>query len=134
MTKRVLWVVLLAGLLIAGCAAKPAETAAPEAGYATVDIEEFKTMMDNKDFVLVNVHIPFEGDLPDTDLSIAYNEIDQYLDELPAEKDAKIVLYCKSGGMSITAAETLAKLGFTNVYHVEGGFTGWEAAGYPMAE
>jgi rhodanese-related sulfurtransferase len=31
--------------------------------------------------------------------------------------------------MSITAAEELAKLGYTNLFNVDGGFLAWQAAG-----
>ncbi len=36
-------------------------------------------MLEDKNFPLVNTHIPFEGDIPGIDLSIPYNEIDQNL-------------------------------------------------------
>jgi len=88
--------------------------------------------LENKDFVFVNVHIPFEGDIPQTDVSIAYDEIDKHLDELPADKDARIVLYCRSDRMSNIAAETLVGLGFTNIYNLDGGFAAWEQAGLPV--
>jgi len=78
------------------------------------------------------VHIPFEGDIHDTDLSIAYDEINQHLDQLPEDKNAKIVLYCRSGRMSSDAAEELIKAGYTNVYNLAGGFNAWEAAGLPI--
>lgn len=86
----------------------------------------------DKDFTFVNVHIPFEGDIANTDLSIAYNEIEQNLEMLPAEKDAKIVLYCRSDRMSRIAAETLVDLGFTNVWNLDGGMVAWEQAGLPL--
>lgn len=100
--------------------------------YTDISVSELQTMLENKDFTFVNVHIPFEGDLPNTDLSIPYDEIDQNLDKLPSDKDSKIVLYCRSGNMSSTAAETLVGLGYTNVWNLDGGFNAWEQAGLPM--
>ncbi|NIT56618.1 MAG: hypothetical protein GWN00_10410, partial [Aliifodinibius sp.] len=45
--------------------------------YTNVSVEELQAMLEEKDFVFVNVHIPFEGDIPNTDLSIPFDEIDQ---------------------------------------------------------
>jgi phage shock protein E len=126
-------------LLLAACSAPaPAVTGAEAGGaavqpYTDISPEELNTMLADKDFILVNTHIPFEGDLPDTDLSIPYNEIGENLRLLPADKDAKIVLYCRSDRMSREAAQELSKLGYTNLYNLAGGFTAWQAAGYPMA-
>ena len=97
--------------------------------YTDISVQELQAMLKNKDFVFVNVHIPFEGDLPNTDVSIPYNEIEQHLPELPADKDAKIVLYCRSDRMSTIASETLVNLGYTNVWNLDGGMAAWEQAG-----
>jgi rhodanese-related sulfurtransferase len=86
----------------------------------------------NKDFVLINVHIPFAGNIPDTDLSIPYNELEQNLSQLPADKNEKVVLYCSSGRMSEIAAEELTSLGYTNVWNLKGGMVEWQQAGYPL--
>jgi rhodanese-related sulfurtransferase len=79
------------------------------------------------------VHIPFNGDLPLTDLSIPFDEILAHLAQLPADKNAPVVLYCQSGPMGMRAATALAGQGYTRVYNLQGGMRAWGAAGLPMA-
>lgn len=100
--------------------------------YKDLSVVELNTLMENKDFTLINVHIPFEGNLPKTDLSIPYDTIGQYLDKLPDDKAAKIVLYCRSDRMSTIAAAELVKLGYTNIWNLDGGMVAWEQAGLPI--
>jgi rhodanese-related sulfurtransferase len=83
----------------------------------------------NKDFVLVNTHIPYAGEITATDLFLPYDQIGQQLEQLPTDKQAKIVLYCRTGHMSAIAAETLVKAGYTNVWDVEGGMVAWQKSG-----
>lgn len=119
-------------LLAAACSPTPATGLVSNAvGYANITVVQLAEMLETKDFVLVNTHIPYEGEIPQTDLFIPFNEIVDHLDELPS-KDARIVLYCRSGSMSTTAAETLVTLGYTDVYEVDGGMRAWEAAGYGL--
>lgn len=101
-------------------------------GYINVTPLELKTMLDKKDFAFVNVHIPYEGNIAKTDAAIPYDKIDQHLSQLPADKRSKIVLYCRSGRMSAIAAETLVKLGYRNVWNLEGGMLAWEQASLPL--
>jgi rhodanese-related sulfurtransferase len=96
--------------------------------YTNVSVAELQAMLANKDFLLVNVHIPFEGNIQGTDSSIPYDQIAQNLDQL-TDKSARIVLYCRSGRMSAIAAETLVGLGYTNIFNLDGGMSAWEAAG-----
>ena len=109
------------------------QTVSVEGGtYTDVSAAELQTMLDDKDFTFINVHIPFQGDIPSTDLSIPYDRIDQNLGELPADKGAKIVLYCRSGYMSALAAQTLISKGYTNIWNLSGGMVAWEQAGLPI--
>ena len=97
--------------------------------YIDLTVNELNSLLDKKDFLLVNVHTPFEGNLSKTDLSIPYDEIGQNLNKLPEDKNAKIVLFCRSGHMSDIAAKELVKLGYTNISELAGGMLAWEQAG-----
>jgi rhodanese-related sulfurtransferase len=108
--------------------------AIPGGSYTDISVAELKTILANKDFTFVNVHIPFEGNITKTDLSIPYDQIDQNLDKLTADKNAKIVLYCRSGRMSSIAATTLVSLRYTNVWNLSGGMMAWEQAGLPLEQ
>lgn len=108
-------------------------TAPNAAGYVDVTVDQLAGLLAQKNFTLVNVHIPYEGELPQTDLFIPFDEVQENLEQLPA-KDAPIVLYCRSGRMSTEAAEVLASLGYTNVYELDGGFNAWVAAGYELLQ
>jgi phage shock protein E len=127
---------------IPGCGvAAPVPAQAPASGqpaktgtYTRVSPAELTTMMAKKDFPLINVHVPYEGELEGTDKFIPYDQIAANLDKLPSDKGAKIVLYCRSGSMSTTAANTLVGLGYTNVYELNGGMYAWKDAGLQVVE
>jgi rhodanese-related sulfurtransferase len=97
--------------------------------YENVSVHQFVSMMDQKDFILINVHIPYQGEIARTDLFIPFNALDQFKSELPNDKDAKIVVYCMSGPMGDIAAERLLTMGYTEVIHFQGGMQGWKRAG-----
>ena len=129
--------ILLSALILTACQFKTVagETVTVTGGsYQNITPDELNTMLKDKDFVFINVHIPFAGNISNTDLSIPYDQVSipEYLAQLPTDKAAKIVLYCRSGRMSEIAATELVSLGYTNIWNLDGGMVAWEQAGYEI--
>ncbi len=96
------------------------EEAHQEPEYTSITPAVFATMLEQKDFVLIDTHIPEQEHIAGTDAFIPYDTILESA-ELPADKNTKIVLYCRSGSMSRAAAYQLAEEGYKNVYDLVGG-------------
>lgn len=135
--KYLLFLIGVVALLVSTCApSAPIVTSEREVSvdgniYRVIKVAQLKAMLDKKDFLLINVHIPYAGEIKGTDLFLPYNEIGPNLGKLP-DKSAKIVLYCRSGQMSGIAAKELTRLGYTNIRDVEGGMEAWEQTGYTL--
>jgi rhodanese-related sulfurtransferase len=82
--------------------------------------------------IVINVHVPYEGDIPGTDADIAYTNVDVIEALVEHNHCAEIVLVCKAGGMSQSAGNELVKRGYLRVRDLLGGMQAWEAAGYPL--
>lgn len=139
--------VVVAGLALAGAGGGGAAPAAAPArstpdtqkvpvegggSYTDVNAAGLAALLERKDFPLVNVHVPYEGEIEGTDLFIAFNQVEANQVKLPADKSRKLVLYCRSGGMSAIAARTLVKLGYMDVWNLDGGMIAWRQAGHPV--
>ena len=48
------------------------------------------------------------------------------------DKSVPYLVHCRSGGRSTSALETLKKLGFQHIYHLDGGMNAWSEAGNPV--
>ena len=104
------------------------------AAVKKLSASQLATMLTKKDFFLVNVHIPYEGEIAKTDAFIDYDTIADHLDKLPKDKNTSIVLYCRAGGMSDIASKVLVRLGYSQVSDLVGGMNGWEDAGFKLIE
>jgi rhodanese-related sulfurtransferase len=132
--KRIALLILLV-ILLAGCQSQPVAgrtISVVDGSYQDVTAKELDSMLKSKDFLFINVHIPLAGNIAGTDLFIAYDQIEQNLSQLPADKSMKIVLYCRSGRMSAIAAEELVSLGYANVWNLDGGMDDWVQSGYKL--
>ena len=135
---------LAAALLLAACATTPLPAPAGEVGqvvpvegggeYLDILPQELNAMLEGKDFFFVNVHVPYEGEIEQTDAFIPFDQVAQKLSEFPQDRGAKIVLYCRSGSMSAIAARDMVSAGYTDIYNLDGGFRAWETAGYELIQ
>jgi len=101
--------------------------------YRDLSPAQFKARLEAPgNFLLVNTHIPYEGEIAGTELFLPFNQVQQFKDLLPRDKSAEILLYCRSGRMSAIAAEALVKLGYTSLKNLAGGMIAWEQAGYRL--
>lgn len=89
---------------------------------------EFARAVAEPDRVTVNVHVPFEGDIPGTDASIPYDEVRALADRLPPP-GTPLAVYCRSGSMSAEAAPVLQSLGYVDIVELRGGMQAWTDAG-----
>jgi rhodanese-related sulfurtransferase len=46
----------------------------------------------------------------------------------------RTIVFCAGGQRSALAADTLEKLGYEDVAHLEAGYDSWKAAGFPVEE
>jgi rhodanese-related sulfurtransferase len=127
-------VLLACGLALPWAPVRAFAQDASEQGYVTLRSAELATMLAAKDFLLVNVHVPYEGEIEQTDAFIAFDKIGETATALPDDKNARIVLYCLSGRMSEIAANELARLGYRRVSHLAGGMRDWQATGFRVIE
>ncbi|MGV0836022.1 rhodanese-like domain-containing protein [Mycolicibacterium thermoresistibile] len=130
-----LWTVVVAvcvfALTLAGCGSGDSQDSGTSAARL-MGPAEFAAAVADPERLTVNVHVPFEGDIPGTDLSIPFDQIAQRADELPADRSTPLAIYCRSGPMSTQAAANLAELGYTDVVELQGGMKAWQAEGRPL--
>jgi rhodanese-related sulfurtransferase len=67
-------------------------------------------------------------------VNIPVKELFTRLSELPKEKDAKIVVFCKSGHRGALAQMALLMNGYTDVVNMGGGIGAWIAAELPVVK
>ncbi len=131
MLYRHAFLIIAAAFAILGCSDDEEQPAAQKS-YTNVSVDQFIEMMDRKDFTLINTHIPYEGEIPGTDLLIPYNQIERHKNELPKDRASRLVVYCKTGPMGDAAARQLVQMGYTHIIHFKDGMNGWERAGRPL--
>lgn len=115
-------------LVVVAAVALVGNLTAPSA-VRDITVAQLRTELAHKDFTLLNVKTPYIGEIQGTDLYIPYDQLQARASELPSDRSAKLVVYCRSGNESAIAVQTLARMGYTHIENVIGGMQAWTAAG-----
>lgn len=86
-------------------------------------------------FALIDVREESEvraGHLPSA-RAVGRGILERDIERTYPDPSTEIVLYCGGGYRSALAAESLQKMGYTNIRSMAGGWRGWRAKGFPIA-
>ncbi len=103
-------------------------------GYGDVTVQEARSLIaDKPDLVILDVRTAseYEDGHIEGAVNIPVQELSVRLDELSREDE--LLVYCRTGNRSAQAVDILQDVGFTKIYHMDAGITGWIEAGYPVA-
>lgn len=111
---------------------------AQEAQIHNLTPQEAKSLLDKKSelgLFVINTHTPYEGKLEGTDVIIEdWEHVSTHQALLPKNKETPLLVYCRSGRMSISAVEQLKELGYTNINHLDGGMRAWSQAEFSVLD
>jgi rhodanese-related sulfurtransferase len=100
-----------------------------------LSVDQVKSMMDRGvSFHLVDVREESEwakDHLPGA-VHLGKGVIERDVEQTLCDTGAQIVLYCGGGYRSALAADNLQKMGYTQVFSMDGGIRGWRDKGYPL--
>jgi rhodanese-related sulfurtransferase len=98
-------------------------------------VDEVKAKLDRgENFLLVDVREESEyakDHLPKA-IHLGKGVIERDVEDRVPDLDAPLVLYCGGGYRSALAADSLQKMGYTNVLSMDGGIRGWREKNFPL--
>lgn len=96
--------------------------------------EAEKLIAENPGMLILDVRTPGEykeGHIKGAKL-IPVQQLAERVAEIEDYKDKEILIYCRSGGRSVTAAEILQREGFRKLYNLQRGIRDWIKEGLPI--
>ncbi len=118
--KNMRWLVLILGFTLS-CNGQQEKT---------VDAKQAIAMIEKEEVVVIDVRTPeeyAEGHLPGA-TNINYYDQDFAIQLGEMDENQKYLVYCHSGARSAKAAHLMKEQGFSGVYNLEGGISGWKLA------
>ena len=99
-----------------------------------ISLDDAKALFDKGGVVFLDCREPNEykaGHIPGA-INIPRGLLEFQIEGKISDKNANMVMYCKTGGRGCLACESIGEMGYKNVKNMEGGWMGWEKAGYPV--
>ena len=100
-------------------------------------VNDVKAKLDRRErFHLVDVREDSEwakDHLPNA-IHLGKGVIERDIEQRLPNTSAEIILYCGGGFRSAVAADTLQKMGYTNVFSMDGGIREWRENHYPLEQ
>lgn len=136
--KKILLVASL-GVLFMSCEAQSqgtnnqeaqAQSSSSEGTYKILSAAEFEKAMNKDNITIVDVRTPEEYQNGHLKTAQNINYFDSDFQEKMAlfDKEKPLYIYCKSGNRSGKAGKIIQKMGFKEVYDLQGGVSAWSGA------
>jgi rhodanese-related sulfurtransferase len=103
--------------------------------YGDVSVTEANSLIKDKpNLVILDVRTvsEYEEGHIEGAINIPVQELEDRIEEI-SKKD-KLLVYCRTGNRSSQAINILESSGFTKIFHMYNGITGWKNAGYPIIQ
>lgn len=100
-----------------------------------IDVQELKAKLDSGEkfyFIDCRELEEWEDGHIEGAALLPLSEFQQRFATVLPEKDAKIVMQCRSGKRSMNACVFLLSQGYSDLNNVEGGILAWTEAGFPV--
>ena len=102
--------------------------------YKNITTEDANSILESENAIILDVRTKDEashGYIPNATFIDYYaNDFDNKVKLI--NKNTTIYVYCKSGGRSSKVVEKMSKMGFIDVYNLDGGFMRWKKANLPF--
>jgi rhodanese-related sulfurtransferase len=99
-----------------------------------ISLEDAKALFDKGGAVFLDCREPDEykmGHIPGA-INVPRGLLEFQITSKVPDKNANIVMYCKTGGRACLACQSIGEMGYKNAKDMEGGWVAWEKAGYPV--
>ena len=100
----------------------------------TISVAEAKALLDKGGVTFLDVRTEKEykkGHIPGAK-NVPRGKLEYDIGKDISDKNAAVVVYCKTGGRSCLGTYTLVRMGYKNLKSMDGGWKAWTKAGYPV--